>query len=169
MLENREYFVLDSEHATRIDEYHYAITESGRLWEFWNSEPGKEQEDKVTPRITRSGKNYILKPGFVTPLIPIYGYINVELHGGFKLRSNIKPWHKGGQKHVQIIKKIPLHILVAQYFISNPDGYEFVEHIDRIKTNNHYSNLRWVAEDPINLGYYNDRNKGAFFGDLIDL
>ncbi|WP_151089156.1 HNH endonuclease [Hymenobacter baengnokdamensis] len=161
MLKTREYFNLDGEQATRIDEYAYAITESGRIWKFWNKEPGKEQEDKVTSKLFKNGKNYVLRPGFYSPRVPDYGYVNIELRGDSKLRSDLKPWHTGAQKFIRNIKRVLLHVLVAQHFIPNPDEHKFVEHIDGIKTNNHYSNLRWIAEDPINFGYYTERNEGA--------
>lgn len=38
------------------------------------------------------------------------------------------------------------HRLVAEYFVDNPDPehFTYVDHIDKNKLNNHYSNLRWV-------------------------
>lgn len=46
-------------------------------------------------------------------------------------------------------KMLYAHRLVAEYFISNPNNLPYVDHIDRNRLNNHYSNLRWVtsAED----------------------
>ena len=37
-----------------------------------------------------------------------------------------------------------VHRLVAEHFLDNPTRKKYVEHIDKIKTNNHYSNLQWV-------------------------
>jgi len=37
-----------------------------------------------------------------------------------------------------------LHRLVANAFIENPNGYPDVDHINRIKTDNRLSNLRWT-------------------------
>mgnify|MGYP005714500305 CR=1 FL=1 len=38
-----------------------------------------------------------------------------------------------------------IHRLVAQAFIPNPNNYPVVDHIDRNKTNNDISNLRWIT------------------------
>lgn len=43
-------------------------------------------------------------------------------------------------------KKHPVHRLLAKYFISNPDGKEFVNHIDSDKLNNKLENLEWVTQ-----------------------
>jgi len=51
-------------------------------------------------------------------------------------------------------KKLKVHRLVALAFLDNPDGYDIVDHIDRNRTNNHLSNLRWVN------GSMNNFNKG---------
>ena len=38
-----------------------------------------------------------------------------------------------------------VHQLVAQAFISNPNNYEEIDHIDTNGLNNHVDNLRWVT------------------------
>jgi len=38
-----------------------------------------------------------------------------------------------------------IHRLLAQHFIPNPDKKDFVDHIDRNKTNNSLDNLRWAT------------------------
>lgn len=38
-----------------------------------------------------------------------------------------------------------VHRLVADAFLPNPDNFDSVDHIDRNKTNNDVSNLRWAS------------------------
>ena len=40
-------------------------------------------------------------------------------------------------------KTFRLHRLVAEHYIPNPNNYSQIDHIDRDKTNNNVSNLRW--------------------------
>ena len=54
------------------------------------------------------------------------------------------------------IKTLLIHRLVAEAFIKNPEGYDCIDHIDRIKTNNHYKNLRWCTHS------MNMRNKKSY-------
>lgn len=49
------------------------------------------------------------------------GYLRVKYHG----------------------KKYQVHRLVAETYIPNPNGYKEVDHINRVKTANFVSNLRW--------------------------
>lgn len=41
-------------------------------------------------------------------------------------------------------KKRPIHRLLAETFIPNPDGKPTVDHIDGNRQNNHLGNLRWA-------------------------
>ena len=43
-------------------------------------------------------------------------------------------------------KKMFIHRLLALTYLPNPDNLPEVDHIDRDKTNNHISNLRWVSK-----------------------
>lgn len=49
-----------------------------------------------------------------------------------------------------------IHRLVAECFIPNPNNLREVDHIDRDKQNNHYTNLRWVSSST------NNKNKNAY-------
>jgi hypothetical protein len=54
------------------------------------------------------------------------------------------------------------HRLVALHYISNPHNYKEVDHINRIKTDNRVSNLRWVTknENMQNIGNYKTNTSG---------
>lgn len=48
----------------------------------------------------------------------------------------------------------PLHRLVAETFILNPENKETVNHIDGVKTNNHLTNLEWATRtEQLNHSY----------------
>ena len=42
-------------------------------------------------------------------------------------------------------KKYSVHRLVAEAFLPKEEGRDFVNHKDRNRLNNHYSNLEWVS------------------------
>jgi hypothetical protein len=92
---------------------------------------------------------------------------------------------KDGYKYVCLSfnkkkKFMKVHRLVALHFVENPNNLETVDHIDRDKNNNLYSNLRWADRqtqcDNRNVksatgekyiyidkrGYYNLYRKGYF-------
>ena len=54
-------------------------------------------------------------------------------------------------------KKHKIHRLVAKAFISNPNGYNMVNHKDGNKYNNHVSNLEW-CNNSINVQHAYDNN-----------
>lgn len=78
------------------------------------------------------------------PIINVYGYYYVNLS-------------KNNQ-----VKHKRIHRLVAEAFIPNPESKPQVDHIDRCRTNNIVTNLRWVtgSENCLNT---KSRNK-QFFG-----
>jgi hypothetical protein len=51
------------------------------------------------------------------------GYVRFDIHGKFNY----------------------LHRMLAEAFVANPDNKPFVDHIDRVRSNNHVSNLRWCT------------------------
>jgi len=59
-------------------------------------------------------------------------------------------------------KTYKAHRLVAQHYIPNPENKPQVDHIDRNRTNNHVSNLRWVTqqENMENKGDYKNNKSG---------
>jgi hypothetical protein len=49
-------------------------------------------------------------------------------------------------KKNRIKYQIDIHVLVARAFISNPNGYPQVNHIDANRANNEVSNLEWCTQ-----------------------
>lgn len=52
-------------------------------------------------------------------------------------------------------KKFYKHRIIAEQFIPNPKGHKLVDHINRIRSDNRISNLRWVSASE------NARNKSS--------
>jgi hypothetical protein len=66
------------------------------------------------------------------------------------LKKISSDFDKYGYKNVRLTingkrKRFTVHRLVAKTFIPNPDNKPCVDHIDRIRSNSHVSNLRWVT------------------------
>lgn len=55
-----------------------------------------------------------------------------------------------------------IHRLLAEHYIPNPENLPFVDHINRIKTDNRIENLRWVSisENGQNVGNYISNTSG---------
>ncbi len=64
----------------------------------------------------------------------------------------LKPGIEGGGYHKvslckdRVKKTCKVHTLVATAHLENPNGHPCVDHIDRTKTNNDVSNLRWCSQ-----------------------
>ena len=75
----------------------------------------------VVRRIYKCGTHKILRP------VLSHGYQRVALY-------------RGGCEHKKLV-----HRLIADNFIPNPDNKPHIDHINRIRTDNRISNLRWVT------------------------
>lgn len=52
-------------------------------------------------------------------------------------------------------KMVSVHRLVAEEFIDNPEGYDCIDHLDRVKDNNFVNNLKWCNHK------MNNRNRSS--------
>ena len=93
----------------------------------------------------------------------IDGYENYEVSNlgnvkNTKTNRILKPQKNRGYYNVDLYKNgikqtLIIHRLVGYAFIPNPENLREIDHIDRDRTNNSISNLRWVSRSN------NNRNK----------
>ena len=87
-------------------------------------------EVKSTSRIIKrstDSKGFYKEGKILNPFISNVGYKRIVLRNGFEQ------------------KKYSVHRLVAEAFLPKEEGRDFVNHKDRDRLNNHYSNLEWVS------------------------
>jgi hypothetical protein len=108
----------------------------------------------------------------------IKGHENYEINTAFPYRIRkkghyrvIKEFrnHKHGYigVHLEHNKTFNKHVIIAQQWLPNPKGYKETDHINRITSDNHLSNLRWVSrsENNLNRGGYG-RHKYEYVSSL---
>jgi hypothetical protein len=120
--------IILSENMRETEYSGYYITKDGRAYR----KPGKYDRNGKHGEIEENGLIY-LKPSF-------RGHSKYPEHQYECI--NISTYDENG-KYKQIIKSI--HQLVAKAFVDNPHNHTEIDHIDRNKLNNHYTNLRWIS------------------------
>jgi hypothetical protein len=70
--------------------------------------------------------------------------VNKRTNHKLKHSINEKGYHKVCLQKDDKKYKTGVHRLVAKAFVSNPNNYREVNHIDENKNNNNYRNLEWL-------------------------
>jgi hypothetical protein len=89
---------------------------------------------------------------------------NVRGYGGRQMKPYLEPhgyYSVKLRENGQYVKKY-LHCLLAECFLPNPAKKPYVDHINRIKTDNRLENLRWCTqtENAVNT----HRHDGEMYG-----
>ena len=90
------------------------------------SSHGRVKRLETTVKANKGG-TMVVKERILAPRITKYGYSRIKL-----CKYNVE-------------KNIFAHRLVANAFMTNPNGYRVVNHKDGNKLNNHISNLEWCT------------------------
>ena len=80
-----------------------------------------------------SSQNHLLKERIIKTYPDVNGYMIADLY------------KDGKRTHCRV------HRLVADAFIPNPRNLDEIDHIDTVKSNNHYKNLRWCTHSENHL------------------
>ena len=94
---------------------------------------------------------------------PNYEVSNLGNVRHIKKKQNRMPQDNGtGYKFISIKENgkninLYIHRIVAEAFVANPEGKEFVNHLDENKTNNAASNLEWTTR--LENNNYGTRNE----------
>jgi len=115
--------------------------------------PNDEREVKTGVRIDEFPDYFIYDDGNV------YSY---------KRKKFLKPSDNGHGYYIVDLcnngrrKSVRIHRLVALHFVANPENLPCVDHIDRNKKNNNYTNLRWCtnAQNRMNQLKYSNNTTG---------
>lgn len=104
---------------TKFDGYY--VSEDGKVWTEFNRKTGKKDILREVGTFKRGGGS------------PNHRYMAV----------NISIKNEKGKTLKQI--RYYIHRLVAETLVENPNNCLEIDHIDRDRTNNDASNLRWVS------------------------
>jgi hypothetical protein len=68
------------------------------------------------------------------------------------------------------MKTVYIHKLVSEHFINNPENKKYVDHIDNNKSNNFFTNLRWVSqtENLMNRNKWKNLKSWMYKGVIFD-
>lgn len=118
--------MIDRKNLEKINNACYSLDSNDLPGEEWRDVIGYEGLYQVS-NFGRAKSFYSNKARILKPIRRADGYVDFGLH------------KNGSTRHR------PIHILVAQVFIPNPENKPIVNHIDGDKTNNRVDNLEWVT------------------------